>query len=91
MKLMLRVDTEKDNPETLMALIEDMFTTKNNNNTSQNTLTNNKTEGKESKYSCNNPNCKKEIDKSVVAFCLHSDNKDHFKGKVYCRDCQEGR
>lgn len=45
----------------------------------------------EKKYYCNNPDCKKEIEKSVVAYCLHSDNKDRFKGKVLCRECQEGR
>ena len=43
---------------------------------------------KNRKYYCNNSSCKKEIDKSVVAFCLHLDNKDRFGGKVYCRDCQ---
>ena len=96
MKVMLRVDTEKDSPERLIALIEDIFLTKNNDNNcpSQSTLTNNNTpdkENKERKYYCNNPGCKKEIDKSVVAFCLHTDNKDRFKGKVYCRECQEGR
>jgi hypothetical protein len=40
------------------------------------------------KYFCNNPNCKKEITKSEVAYCLHEENKPRFKGKVYCRDCQ---
>lgn len=48
-------------------------------------------DNKNRKYFCNNPDCKKEIDKSVVAFCLHKDNKDRFKGKVYCRDCQENK
>ena len=95
MKVMLRVDTEKDSPERLIALIEDIFLTKNNDNNcpSQSTLTNNKqnTESKERKYFCNNPDCKKEITKDIVAYCLHTDNKDRFKGKVYCRECQEGK
>lgn len=42
----------------------------------------------EKKYYCNNPECKKEIEKAVVGFCLN--NKDRFGGKVYCRECQEG-
>ncbi|GAI47501.1 unnamed protein product, partial [marine sediment metagenome] len=70
------------------------------NNTSQSTLINNKDTkthstdvsrflGKEErKYFCNNPKCKKEIAKDVVAYCLHKDNKDCFNGKVYCRECQ---
>lgn len=41
------------------------------------------------KYFCNNPDCKKEIDKTVVAWCLHPSRKDRFDGKVYCKDCQE--
>ena len=84
---MLRVDTEKDKPEELIRLIENIYTT--DNNTSQSTLTNNKPKENTKKYSCNNPTCKKEIPKEVVAFCLHNDNKDRFKGKVYCRDCQK--
>ena len=40
-------------------------------------------------YHCNNPQCKKEIAKDVVAYCLHEDNKPQFKGKVYCRECQD--
>ena len=79
--VMLRVDTDLDNPERLITIIEDIFTTKNNNNqTDQSTLINNNKD-KERKYFCNNKDCKKERDKSVVAFCLHSENKDRFKGK----------
>ena len=91
MKLMIKVDTEKDNPEELTALIKHLFT--KNNPVVQTQLTNDKkdADGKERKYFCNNPECKKEIEKSVVAFCLHPDNKDRFKGKVYCRECQEGK
>ena len=50
-----------------------------------------KNNNKDRKYFCNNPSCNKEIDKSVVAFCLHKDNKDRFGGKVYCRSCQENK
>jgi len=41
------------------------------------------------KYFCNNPQCKKEITKDVVAYCLHPDNKPRFNGKVYCLECQQ--
>jgi len=47
--------------------------------------------GKDRKYFCNNPSCKKEITKKEVAFCLHSDNRVRFGGKVYCRNCQENK
>lgn len=57
---------------------EDKTTMKKDNNS------NNKVR----KYYCNNSSCKKEITKEVVAYCLNPDNKDRFKGKVYCRDCQ---
>jgi len=89
MKLMLRVDTEKDNPETLIHVIEDVFensNTSNSKNNTQSTLTDNNTP---KKYFCNNPKCKKEITKAVVAYCLHPENKERFKGKVYCIKCQE--
>jgi len=58
--------------------------------TTQKTIDNNQQPSttQERKYYCNNPECKKEIDKAVVGFCLN--NKDRFKGKVYCRECQEG-
>ena len=39
------------------------------------------------KYYCNNPLCGKEVDKSVVAFCLR--DKDRYGGEVYCLDCQK--
>lgn len=61
---------------------EDKTVMKNNNNDSD-------VVSKVRKYFCNNLSCKKEITKEVVAFCLHPDNKDRFKGKVYCRSCQE--
>ena len=43
----------------------------------------------EKKYYCNNPKCKKEITKDVVAYCLQDTNKTRFHGKVYCRECQQ--
>ena len=46
-------------------------------------------EKKPTKYLCNNPTCKKEITKDVVAYCLHEENKSRFGGKVFCRDCQK--
>lgn len=57
----------------------------NKNNPDQKTLQKNTTK----KYYCNNKECKKEITKDVVAFCLHEDNKSRFNGKVYCRECQD--
>jgi len=87
MKVMIKVDTELDNAEELTALINHLFT--KNNPVVQTQLNNDKETIK--KYYCNNPECKKEIEKSVVAFCLHPDNKDRFNGKVYCRECQEGK
>lgn len=49
--------------------------------------------GKDRKYRCNNPECKKEITKDVVAWCLFKDveGRTRFDGKVYCRECQEER
>jgi len=91
--MLLRVDTELDSPETLIQTIEDFFekhNTQNNNPANkQSTLTNNNTPPK--KYFCNNPECKKEIDKTVVAYCLFKDNNGNqkYNGKVYCRECQE--
>ena len=86
------INPDEDDSVKVAAVIE-FWTGYKTNNTSQSTLTNNKpnTDNKERKYFCNNPDCKKEIDKAVVAFCLHTDNKDRFKNKVYCRECQEGR
>ena len=46
-------------------------------------------EKKPKRYFCNNPECKKEITKSEVAYCLHEENKQRFKGRVYCLKCQE--
>jgi len=91
MKMMLRVDTELDSPEMLIHIIEDFYENNNTSSTSkkQTTLTDNNTNVK--KYFCNNPECKKEITKAVVAYCLHPENKERFKGKVYCIKCQEAQ
>lgn len=45
------------------------------------------------KYFCNNLQCKKEITKDIVAWCLFKDEegRTRFDGKVYCRECQEGK
>lgn len=94
MKVMIPVDTEKNNQDEIIALVEYLFT--KSDSVVQTQLTNDKqninnSNGKDRKYFCNNPGCKKEITKDIVAYCLHKDNKDRFKGKVYCRSCQEGR
>ena len=89
MKLMIKVDTAKDDPEELTALIKHVFT--KNNPVVQTQLNNDKNNDKEpiKKYYCNNPECKKEITKDIVAYCLN--NKDRFNGKVYCIECQKGK
>jgi len=79
-----------DPDKTLREIINERLTHSNKNNISQMKLDSDK-DVKPRKYFCNNPDCKKEITKEVVAFCLHKDNKDRFKGKVYCRECQEDR
>ena len=88
MKLNICIDTENDEPDIIINLVNYLFS--NKNNISQMKLDSDK-EVKPRKYFCNNKNCGKEITKEVVAFCLHKDNKDRFGGKVFCRDCQEGR
>ena len=87
MKLNLCIDTEKDEQDIIINLVNYLFSNKNNNISKMKP----DDKDKEYKYFCNNPGCKKEITKEVVAFCLHKDNKDRFGGKVYCRDCQEDR
>ena len=89
MKLNICIDTENDKPDIIINLVNYLFSNKNNN-ISQMKLDSDK-DVKPRKYFCNNKNCGKEITKEVVAFCLHKDNKDRFGGKVFCRDCQEGR
>lgn len=39
------------------------------------------------KYYCNNKECKKEITKAEVSYCLSRDDK--FNGRVYCKECQQ--
>ena len=62
---------------------------KNNSDTNKDINQQKPESSKERKYHCNNPSCKKEITKDVVAFCLHEDNQHRFQGKVYCRECQK--
>jgi len=87
MKLNICIDTENDEPDIIINLVNYLFSNKNNNISQMKPDDKNK----EYKYFCNNKSCCKEVAKEVVAFCLHKDNKDRFKGKVYCRSCQEGK
>jgi len=80
------IDISTTNQEQAITLIKKLIP-KNESNT-QATLPENNTEQTKT-YTCNNPNCKKTIDKAVVAFCLRPENKERFQGKVYCRTCQE--
>ena len=88
MKLNICIDTENDEPDIIINLVNYLFS--NKDNISQMKLDSDK-DVKPRKYFCNNKNCGKEITKEVVAFCLHKDNKDRFGGKVFCRKCQEGK
>ena len=87
----LIIDLESVNPDqTIREIIEqklerDTITQQTNLNTEDKKTDNNNSK----KYYCNNPSCKKEITKAVVAYCLHEDNKERFQGKVYCIKCQE--
>ena len=97
MKVNIRVDTERDEMDEIIGLIKHLYNKDqlvnsqmkidSDNNKESNKEVNNKVR----KYFCNNPDCKKEITKDIVAYCLHKDNKDRFGGKVFCRDCQEGK
>jgi len=90
--ILLRVDTEQDNPEEIILLIKTIFKNNNTPVNTQSTLTNNNKDPPVKKYFCNNPTCKKEITKKEVAFCLFKDEttgQTRFNGKVYCRECQE--
>ena len=89
--ILLRVDTEQDNPEEIILLIKTIFKNNNTPVNTQSTLTNNNKDPPVKKYFCNNPECKKEITKKEVAYCLHPENKERFKGKVYCIKCQEAQ
>ena len=86
------INPDEDDAAKVAAVIE--FWTgynKKQNDKNQSTLTNNNTEKPAKKYFCNNPQCKKEIPKEVVAFCLFKDEygRSRFNGKVYCKDCQK--
>jgi len=86
MKLTITFDPKNDSKESVINQVSMNY--QNNNTPGQQTLPP-KTNTTERKYYCNNPQCKKEITKDVVAFCLHEDNAARFKGKVYCRECQD--
>lgn len=83
MKVFIEIDTEKQTKTETINFIDLLYSNKKDNNQTK-ILEPNTTK----KYYCNNPQCKKEITKDVVAFCLHEDNRPRFKGKVYCRTCQ---
>ena len=82
METWIKINTKDDSEEQIHTIVSNLY----NNKQTQGQQTLN--HPVERKYYCNNPECKKEITKEVVAFCLHEDNKPRFNGKVYCRDCQ---
>lgn len=87
MKHFLEIDTEKYSKEEYNSILDILYNNNiNNQDPGQQTL---RPENKK-KYNCNNPTCKKEITKDVVAFCLFKDEFGRMKydGKVYCRECQ---
>jgi len=90
MKVNIRVDTRVDEQEDIIGLVKYLFVNFVKEDAVNQTKLNSDN-GKDRKYFCNNPVCKREISKKEVAFCLHVDNKDRFGGKVFCRVCQEGR
>ncbi len=78
------IDTKVDTKDEVLSIINVAYDAKSNDKEGQQKLN----PPNERKYHCNNPECKKEIKKDVVAFCLHEDNKARFNGKVYCLECQ---
>lgn len=80
----ITIDNKVDTKDEVISVINVAYDNKLNNNEGQQKLN----PPSEKKYYCNNLECKKEITKDVVAYCLHEDQKPRFKGKVYCRDCQ---
>ena len=88
-----KVEFTSNNSEKLKKIID--YWNEINNNTpvsTQSTLKNNNNKDPpHKKYFCNNPDCKKEITKKEVAYCLFKDEngQQRFGGKVYCLDCQE--
>lgn len=86
MEINIKIDREdgKEEIQKIKAIL-DILENKNINPGQQKIEQNNN----EKKYYCNNPKCKKEITKDVVAYCLQDTNKHRFNGKVYCRECQQ--
>jgi len=91
MKVNIRINTDVDEQEDIINLVKYLFNNSNHKDQKKLPSDNKESGNKDRKYFCNNPVCKKEISKTVVAFCLHSDNKDRFGGKVFCRGCQEDK
>lgn len=80
----ITIDNKVDTKDEVLSIIDVAYGTKSNDKEGQQQLN----QPSERKYYCNNKDCKKEITKDVVAFCLHDDNKPRFKSKVYCLECQ---
>jgi len=91
MKVNIRINTDVDEQEEIINLVKYLFNNSNHKDQKKLPSDNKESNNKDRKYFCNNSDCKKEITKDVVAFCLHLNNKDRFKGKVFCRECQEGK
>lgn len=68
-------------------IVEQNSTKTSSNNQTHLTSNETKNQSQDRKFHCNNPECKKEITKQNVAYCLN--NKDIFKGKAYCQSCQD--
>ena len=91
MEMYLRVNTEKDNPETLIQDIEDFFEKHNKNSNpanKQSTLTNNNNTNSNICSSCGiNVFDKYDKDEAtkIINYCKHK-----YK-KTLCKDCQEGK
>ena len=79
----ITIDTKVDTKDEVLSIINVAYDNKLNNEGQQKL-----NQPSEKKYYCNNLECKAEITKDVVAYCLHEDQKPRFNGKVYCRDCQ---
>ena len=88
MKVFIEIDTEKNTLEKTLDFIRIIYQSKDKDNNNQTKILEPNTTPKPKVYRCNNPDCKKEITKDIVAFCLHEENRPRFNGKVYCRECQ---
>jgi len=82
MEAWIKINTKDNSEEEIHTFVSNLYNTKQSQE--QQKLN----QPTEKKYYCNNPECKKEIAKKVVAFCLHDDNKVRFNGNVYCIECQ---